>query len=131
MILDEQRGVAWNLNAATGSATRSRPRTNEHEIEVCAQCHARRGQIAEGYEAGKPFLDYYRPALLTSPLYYADGDGGPAPSRTKLWVLVQLEGPVTWLLWRETIALARLPVSWVRSAALVLFDSWSPGRRRR
>jgi predicted CXXCH cytochrome family protein len=40
---------------------------------VCAQCHARRGQIAEGYHAGKPFLDYYRPALLTSPLYHADG----------------------------------------------------------
>ena len=30
-------------------------------------------QIAEGYEPGKPFLDYYRPALLTSPLYHADG----------------------------------------------------------
>ena len=43
------------------------------EIEVCAQCHARRGQIAEGYAAGKPLLDYYRPALLTSPLYYHDG----------------------------------------------------------
>jgi predicted CXXCH cytochrome family protein len=40
---------------------------------VCAQCHARRGQIAEGYSAGNPFLDYYRPALLTNPLYYADG----------------------------------------------------------
>ena len=45
----------------------------EREIEVCAQCHARRSQIAEGYEAGKPFLDYYRPALLTAPLYHPDG----------------------------------------------------------
>ena len=26
-----------------------------------------RGQIGEGYAPGKPFLDYYRPALLTSP----------------------------------------------------------------
>ena len=52
---------------------RSQPRATEREIEVCAQCHARRGQIAEGYEAGKPLLDYYRPALLTSPLYHADG----------------------------------------------------------
>ncbi len=40
---------------------------------MCAQCHARRGQIAEGYLPGKSFLDYYRPALLTSPLYHADG----------------------------------------------------------
>jgi predicted CXXCH cytochrome family protein len=71
--LDERRGVVWNLNGATGNAVRSPPRAGEQEIEICAQCHARRGQIAQGYEAGKPFLDYYRPALLTSPLYHADG----------------------------------------------------------
>jgi predicted CXXCH cytochrome family protein len=69
---DERHGVTWAPNAA-GNAVRSHPRTGEREIEVCAQCHARRGQIAEGYEAGKPFLDYYRPMLLTSPLYYPDG----------------------------------------------------------
>ena len=71
--LDERRGVTWNPLPASGNAARSRPRASEREIEVCAQCHARRGQIAEGYAAGKPFLDYYRPALLTSPLYHADG----------------------------------------------------------
>lgn len=71
--LDERRGIAWNLNAASGNAVRSQPRTTEREIEVCAQCHARRSQIADGYEPGKPFLEYYRPALLTSPLYHADG----------------------------------------------------------
>jgi tetratricopeptide (TPR) repeat protein len=71
--LDERRNITWTQNAATGNSVRSQPRATEHEIEVCAQCHARRGQIAEGYQAGKPFLDYYRPALLTSPLYHADG----------------------------------------------------------
>ena len=71
--LDERRGITWTQNATTGNAVRSQPRATEREIEVCAQCHARRGQIAEGYEAGKPLLDYYRPALLTSPLYHADG----------------------------------------------------------
>ena len=71
--LDERRGVAWIVNATTGNATRSRPRTSDREIESCAQCHARRSQIADGYEAGKPFLDYYRPALLSRPLYHADG----------------------------------------------------------
>ena len=71
--LDERRGVVWNVNASSGNAVRSQARAAEHEIEVCAQCHARRGQITEGYEAGKPFLDYYRPALLTTPLYHADG----------------------------------------------------------
>ncbi len=71
--LDERRGVAWKHNQTTGNAARSQARVTEREIEVCAQCHARRGQIAEGYVPGKAFLDYYRPALLTSPLYHADG----------------------------------------------------------
>ena len=71
--LDERRGIAWHLDATSGNALRSQPRTTEREINVCAQCHARRGQIAEGYEAGKPFLDYYLPALMTNPLYHADG----------------------------------------------------------
>jgi Tfp pilus assembly protein PilF len=71
--LDERRGITWNHNAATGNAARSQVRATEREIEVCAQCHARRGQIADGYMPGKSFLDNYRPALLTSPLYHADG----------------------------------------------------------
>lgn len=41
--------------------------------EVCAPCHARRAQIAEGYTAGAPLLDYYVPQLLNPPLYHADG----------------------------------------------------------
>jgi Tfp pilus assembly protein PilF len=71
--LDERRGVRWTPVAATGNAQRSRPRTSDREIETCAQCHSRRTQIADGYVAGKPFLDYYRPALLGRPLYHADG----------------------------------------------------------
>ena len=71
--LDERRGVRWTTNAATGNANRSQPRASDREIETCAQCHARRAQIADGYVAGKPFMDYYRPALLSRPLYHADG----------------------------------------------------------
>ncbi|HET7004876.1 MAG TPA: multiheme c-type cytochrome, partial [Candidatus Binatia bacterium] len=71
--LDERRDVVWTPNPTTGNSVRSKPRASDHEIEVCAQCHARRGQIAEGYQAGKPFLDFYRPALLTGPLYHSDG----------------------------------------------------------
>jgi len=71
--LDERRGVRWTPIAATGNAQRSHPRTTDREIETCAQCHSRRTQIADGYVAGKPFLDYYRPALLSRPLYHADG----------------------------------------------------------
>ncbi|MCZ7566620.1 MAG: tetratricopeptide repeat protein [Burkholderiales bacterium] len=49
------------------------PKRTDREIEVCAQCHARRAQIAEGYHAGKPFLDHYRPTLLAPGLYHPDG----------------------------------------------------------
>ncbi len=73
VALDERHGVAWRIDPATGNATRSAPKRADREIEVCAQCHARRAQVAEGYHAGKPFLDHYRPALLAPELYYADG----------------------------------------------------------
>jgi tetratricopeptide (TPR) repeat protein len=71
--LDERRGVAWTIDPATGNARRSRPRETSAEMDVCAQCHARRSQVAEGYRAGAAFLDHYRPALLETGLYYADG----------------------------------------------------------
>jgi tetratricopeptide (TPR) repeat protein len=73
VMLDERHGVTWKSDPATGNATRSEIRRTDREIEVCAQCHARRAQIGEGYHAGKPFLDYYRPALLSAGLYYPDG----------------------------------------------------------
>jgi len=71
--LDERRGIAWAIDPATGNASRDQPNDRRTEVEVCAQCHARRAQIAEGYVAGKPFLDHYRPSLLAPGLYYADG----------------------------------------------------------
>jgi tetratricopeptide (TPR) repeat protein len=71
--LDERHDAMWTVDATSGNATRSKPRTTQREIEVCAQCHSRRAQIAEGHQPGTPLLDHYFPALLTSPLYYADG----------------------------------------------------------
>ena len=71
--LDERHGVTWERDATTGRPVRSRPRTTEREIEVCAQCHARRAQIAEGYEPGRPFMDHYLPSLLVPGLYHVDG----------------------------------------------------------
>jgi predicted CXXCH cytochrome family protein len=71
--LDERKDASWQRDARTGQPVRVRPRPTAREIEACAQCHARRAQIAEGYVAGRAFLDHYLPSLLTSPLYYADG----------------------------------------------------------
>jgi predicted CXXCH cytochrome family protein len=73
VALDERRGVAWVIDPATGIAARSTPRTTGRELDVCAQCHARRGQFSNDYRPGQPFTDHYLPALLTDGLYHADG----------------------------------------------------------
>ena len=71
--LDERRGVTWAIDARTGLAARSTPRATDKELDVCAQCHARRGQYSNDYHAGEPLADHYTPALLTTGLYHPDG----------------------------------------------------------
>lgn len=71
--LDERRGVTWTMDAAEGHALRSRSRESAREIEVCAQCHARRAQLVDGYHAGDEFLDHYLPSFVVEPLYWRDG----------------------------------------------------------
>ena len=45
----------------------------QRRMAVCASCHSRRAQIAEGFMPGQPYLDYFSPALLDDGLYFADG----------------------------------------------------------
>lgn len=40
---------------------------------VCAACHARRSAIAEGGVPGRPLEETHRPAMLTEPNYFTDG----------------------------------------------------------
>ena len=70
---DERKGVQWTIDATTGKPKRSSLNAQRKEIEVCAHCHARRAQLRDGFEAGQPFMDAYRPALLAEGLYHADG----------------------------------------------------------
>jgi predicted CXXCH cytochrome family protein len=71
--LTERNGAHWSIDSLTGNARRNTTRATDLEIETCAQCHARRSHIADGYTAGARFFDYYSPLLLTSDLYYPDG----------------------------------------------------------
>lgn len=68
--LDERRGATWQAGV---SPQRSAARGTQREIEVCARCHARRGQFSDAHVAGQPLLDAYQPALLEPGLYFADG----------------------------------------------------------
>jgi predicted CXXCH cytochrome family protein len=71
--LNERKDVRWIIDPATGNAERSEPRTSNKELEMCARCHARRGEVSEDYHHGKALMDTHHPALLTSPLYHPDG----------------------------------------------------------
>ena len=73
VAFDERRNAAWVIDPTTGNATRTQPRTTSKELDVCAQCHARRGQFSNDYRPGEPFTDHYLPALLGDGLYHADG----------------------------------------------------------
>ncbi len=71
--LDERSGVNWTVTAATGNATRSKPRLSSNEVDTCARCHARRGQFSDAWHPGEPLGDAFRISTLAAGLYYADG----------------------------------------------------------
>jgi Flp pilus assembly protein TadD len=73
VALRDRHDVQWHIDTATGNARRSRTRTTDHEIQVCARCHSRRGVIAPTYAYGKNLLETHLPALLDTGTYYVDG----------------------------------------------------------
>ena len=73
VALDERHGVSWTRAAGAVTATRSAPRAGSREIDTCARCHARRGQLTDDYRFGTPLADSYKPALLEEGLYWPDG----------------------------------------------------------
>lgn len=70
---DERRGVTWPVDPASGKPARSAPRTSHRELDTCARCHSRRGQIWQDYQPGRPIGDTHRVALLDDGLYFPDG----------------------------------------------------------
>lgn len=72
--LDDHGRAVWQMNPATGIAERSElAMQGSKQPEACGRCHSRRGLIVEDYEYGAPLADTHRPALLSNPLYYDDG----------------------------------------------------------
>jgi len=71
--LADRDGATWTIDAKSGKPRRSIPRENHTQIELCARCHSRRGQIWADYEYGKPLGNTHRLALLDEHLYYPDG----------------------------------------------------------
>jgi tetratricopeptide (TPR) repeat protein len=72
--LDDRGDSTWVMNAATGIAALSTPRTTrQQQPEACGRCHSRRGIITPDYEYGQPLAHTHMPALLEENLYFADG----------------------------------------------------------
>jgi tetratricopeptide (TPR) repeat protein len=71
--LADRDEAAWVIDETSGKPRRTRPRQSHTQIELCARCHSRRGQIWEEYTYGKPLHETHRPALLEEHLYFPDG----------------------------------------------------------
>ena len=46
---------------------------NKQQVEECARCHSRRGQISEVFDHSGVLMDHYVPSTLAPGLYHADG----------------------------------------------------------
>ncbi|MFU8763818.1 MAG: tetratricopeptide repeat protein [Haliea sp.] len=66
-----QRGD-WAFSEQTPIAKRTTPLASNTQIDSCARCHSRRGNLG-AYHYGRPLLDTHRLALPEEPLYYHDG----------------------------------------------------------
>lgn len=71
--LADRDGGRWIIDQETKLPRRSVPRKHHTQIDICARCHARRGQISDHYVYGRPLGDSHRLALLEEGLYYPDG----------------------------------------------------------
>jgi predicted CXXCH cytochrome family protein len=71
---DERTGVTWDRDSKTATPLRSSvPPSLRKEVETCGLCHARRGQIDEGWVPGRPLSDTHLVAALSQGLYQPDG----------------------------------------------------------
>ncbi len=57
----------FGLVVATGGITSVR------QVELCAPCHSRRGELGDFDHTGAALLDTFRPSILEEGLYHADG----------------------------------------------------------
>jgi len=71
--LGDAGGGRWELAAGARIRHRTAPRASNAELETCALCHARRGELGVEALPGEPIEQSHRVALLEAGLYHADG----------------------------------------------------------
>lgn len=70
--LARSRSLFWDRRLGYGLAKLKGDDPNP-QIEACAPCHSRRGILAEGFQPGDSFHDFYNPSPLSETLYHDDG----------------------------------------------------------
>ncbi len=73
LSLQSQSQASWQFVDAHAKTAHLDQVANESAMNACWSCHARRLALIEGRMPGLPLEDTHRPALLTQPTYYADG----------------------------------------------------------
>lgn len=63
----------WTPAPRTGSAAAGVARPAGDEVETCARCHARRGQIGSDWRPGRPIAETHSPVSLLAGLFENDG----------------------------------------------------------
>lgn len=71
--LGAAKGGHWTFAEGQAVAHWSGDKPPQDKAQFCFGCHARRGQLVEPTEPGRPFLDNYAPTLLEPGIYHADG----------------------------------------------------------
>lgn len=71
---DERSGITWAAEAGTMKPLRnSPPSVLRKEVETCGRCHARRGQLSEGWTPGQSLSETHHVSLLDRQHFHADG----------------------------------------------------------
>lgn len=66
------RSLFWDRRVGYGLA-RLKSADPNVQLTTCAKCHSHRVAVHEEFRPGEPLLDHYVPSLLSSDLYFADG----------------------------------------------------------
>lgn len=65
--------AAWVMDPDSGSARPHPERAGSGQVDICADCHSRRSELAGAPEASPRFLDHFMPVFLTEGYYHPDG----------------------------------------------------------
>ncbi|MGB6648238.1 MAG: multiheme c-type cytochrome, partial [Bacteroidota bacterium] len=71
-LKDPDRGT-WVFDTGAPVARRTVPLRSTVQVELCARCHARRVELSEDYQFGRPLMNTHYPEMLEERLYHADG----------------------------------------------------------